>query len=389
MPTNSWALDGTWGINVGPAWDLCGGADSASNPIVRVGVVDEGIDSTHADLDAETGRNFAAEGYDNNGVPNVPVGPSSTAAHVHDDDRYMLSTPESCERHGTQVAGIVGMLNNLDGSSNQAGGVGVAPEATIVPVKGHFFVWGDDGSGSFECGLKSAQVNSEIADALAWAASPTGGNVRVLVHSWEVNLSSAVTDQYVALRNAGVVSVSSAGHGNSSGVTFPANLPEVIAVGGIDDQGRRLVSGSNGSNWAGQGLSMPFAAPAYFLLTADPSCRRGELDSFPVGQLTCANDLNKGNYVRQALGTSHAAPFVAGTAALMIGVNDALDPHAVEKILCWTSRSLPGWSRNTPPEPPPDCGLIDAGAAVEMALDYLFDDDFETEDVGRWSSVTP
>ncbi len=45
----------------------------------------------------------------------------------------------------------------------------------------------------------------------------------------------------------------------------------------------------------------------------------------------------------------------------------------MEYLLCTTSRPVdPAWD-----EAPPECGAIDAGAAMAAAEDYIFHDDFE------------
>ena len=157
------------------------------------------------------------------------------------------------------------------------------------------------------------------------------------------------------------------------------------------DQGERWDDGgSNGSNWnTDPAIDLPLAAPADGIFSTDPQCRRGEVPHF-ADQVECEDQANRGNYSVSLRGTSYAATMAAGIAALMLAVDDSLTPAQIERLLCITARDLPNWSVNSTPEPPPTCGLVNAGAAVELAsLRYLFDDDFETGDTGRWNNSVP
>ena len=247
-PNHHWGLTGTWGINVQPAWDICGGADASNAPLVKVAVIDDGIDlggvpgvvGNHLDLPSganfNPGQNFASENS------TVPTGSNTDARHRHDDDWLPNNQgdPYNCEGHGTQVAGVIAMLNNLE-DGKQFGSVGVVPEGAIVAARAQ---WSDylpnpSNPGQVTCGWKANQVTSEMASALGWATGTSAGEggAQVVVHSWEVPQSNTLDNAYQALFDDGVVAVSSAGNGNSAGLTFPARLPTVLAVGGNDDQG--------------------------------------------------------------------------------------------------------------------------------------------------------
>jgi subtilisin family serine protease len=83
----------------------------AGSPLVEVGIVDSGVDSTHVDLSANVdcvkARDF------------VPLGPGIAVGGPCNDNQF----------HGTHVAGIVA------GAINGVGIVGVAPRVKLVPVK--------------------------------------------------------------------------------------------------------------------------------------------------------------------------------------------------------------------------------------------------------------
>ena len=86
-------------------------AIQAGSPLVEVGILDSGVDSTHVDLSANVNcvkaRDF------------VPLGPGIAVGGPCNDNQF----------HGTHVAGIVAA------KANGVGVVGVAPNVTLVPVK--------------------------------------------------------------------------------------------------------------------------------------------------------------------------------------------------------------------------------------------------------------
>ena len=67
----------------------------------------------------------------------------------------------------------------------------------------------------------------------------------------------------------------------------------------------------------------------------------------------------------------------------MLAEAPSLTADQVEQILCATAIDLgpPGRDDEF------GCGLIDAGAAVESARAFLFQDDFETGDTQQWTST--
>src|SRR5690606_12266140 len=87
---------------------------------VRVAVIDTGVDAGHPQLkgavDAESGRNFLPKGLkDDNGDP---------------VDRGKENGTTDTVGHGTKVAGIIAAR-----PADKTGFVGLAPEATIIPIQ--------------------------------------------------------------------------------------------------------------------------------------------------------------------------------------------------------------------------------------------------------------
>ncbi len=173
-----------WGINRIDAEQVSGGGGTGT-VIIKVGIVDTGIDRNHPDLAA----NLA-------GGINI-ISPTKT----YEDDNG----------HGTHVAGTVAAVDN------EIGVIGVAPHVAIYAVK----VLDRRGSGYL----------SDIISGLQWCVN-NGIDV--------VNMSLSATtdvqsfhDAVTAAYNAGIVMVCAAGNSGSV-VEYPAKYSETIAVSATD-----------------------------------------------------------------------------------------------------------------------------------------------------------
>lgn len=238
--------------------------------------------------------------------------------------------------HPQLVSHLVGGYNAIkpsappteiaDGSTNQALGHGtmvagviaqVAPEAKILPVR----VLNADGSGSV----------FNVVRGLRWAVSH-GAQV--------VNLSLGTTTPSRALeaavqeaRRAGVVVVSSAGNAGVDRKDYPAAFSDVLAVAATDARDQKAAFSNYGSHIS---LSAPGAS----------------ITSTYVG----------GGFATWS-GTSFAAPFVAGAAALVRAANPSLSGDKVADILRESARSID--SLNPSYAGRLGEGMLDIGAALD------------------------
>jgi subtilisin family serine protease len=163
--------------------------------------------------------------------------------------------------HGTMTAGIVHL---------------VAPEAKIMPLK----AFSADGTA----------YDSNILRAIYYAVSH-GANVM----NMSFNYSSYSAELATAIKYAnsrGVISVASAGNDGEETVVYPGGLPGVIDV-------------ASTSNTDVQSSFTNYGAPPVWL--AAPG--EGVVTTYPWGTWAAG------------WGTSFSTPFVAGTAALMLGAN--------------------------------------------------------------------
>jgi len=199
--------------------------------------------------------------------------------------------------HGTFVAGMIAATTN-----NAFGIAGIAPNVSIMPLR----VLGLDGSGTF----------SAVAEAIDFAVAHGADVINMSLGG--SSGSSALRNAVQAAHAAGVVMVAASGNeANDNSIDYPANYPEVIAVGATAYNDSRA-SYSNG------GANLDLMAPAGespFKVVGPNDLRDAALSgSFlhdpTTGDTSCA--------FFWADGTSFAAPQVTAAAALLasLGVKD-------------------------------------------------------------------
>lgn len=305
---SQWAL-ASFGLE--QAWDVQRGQGRR----VVVAVIDSGVERDHPDLAGKV-----LPGYDF-----YKNAPGAAPYAVPASNAYYQKVS-----HGTHVAGIVAAWGD-DGVG--VAGVAFGADVVVLPIK----LFDDCGS--------HATVDA-LAKAIRWAAGlPVPGAPLNPDAADVINLSLGVAGRHPALDaaaqaawDAGAVLVAAAGnHGASGanpGVLSPANAPSVIAVGSVDE-GRLRSAFSN------HGPELELMAPGGFgRLTADPSgtCADergvGVLSAVPVGAHGCM------------IGTSMAAPFVSGVAALLIAQGEHVAPAQVRARLRETALRGAGTSED-------------------------------------------
>ncbi|TWV32624.1 type VII secretion-associated serine protease mycosin [Streptomyces misionensis] len=227
---------------------------------VRVAVIDTGVDTknpqlTHA-VDASSGANLLP---DKNGKGQKI-------------DRGKADGTTDTVGHGTRVAGIIAAR-----PSQGTGFVGLAPEATIIPIKQN----DADGDGTAETlaaaiehAIREKAQVINISQDTANAVQPADG------------LRRAIDD---ALRHQ-IVVVASAGNDGLDGndkLTYPASYPGVLAVAASDRNNERAAFSQSGD-------FVGVAAPGVDMISTVP----------------------QGGHCSDS-GTSFSAPYVAGVAALI------------------------------------------------------------------------
>ena len=240
-----------------------------------VAVIDTGVDPTNAVL-----KSVLVDGYDftrntsggseMNDVQATP-NPSQAQAAVLDqrtvavlDQRTVAvldGGPYTDFGHGTMTAGIVHL---------------VAPEAKIMPLKAFT--------------ANGAAYDSNILRAIYYAVN---NGAKVMNMSFNYTSYSAELATAIKYANShGVISVASAGNSGEYTVVYPGGLPGVIDV-------------ASTSNTDVQSTFTNYGAPPVWI--AAPG--EGVVTTYPWGTWAAG------------WGTSFSTPFVAGTAALMMGTN--------------------------------------------------------------------
>lgn len=202
--------------------------------------------------------------------------------------------------HGTHVAGTIAQTTN-----NGVGVAGVAPGATILPVK----VLSGAGFGS------SAWIAAGIDYAVDEGAD-------VINLSLGGGYSSIIHNAIKKARDHGVIVVAAAGNSGRQGVGYPGALEETIGVAATGPGGDRAPY----SSW---GKGVDIAAPG------------GDKRTSGGGILQDTIDGKGGHVYAEFQGTSMATPHVAGAAAVLLGTGMA--PDAVERTLLDTARGE-GWN---------------------------------------------
>ncbi len=247
---------------------------------------------------------------------------------------YAGSQAQESSWHGTPVSGTVAEATN-----NGVGMAGVAPKATILPVR----VLG-------RCG----GYTSDIADAIVWASGGSVDGVPANTNPAEViNMSlggGEPCDSATQLAINGAVSrgatvVVAAGNSSEDAANHsPASCNNTITVGAT-----RITGGI--AYYSNYGSKVDLSGPG----------GGGSVDGNPGGYVwqagyTGATTPTSGSYTYMGLGgASMASPHVAGVVALVqsaaIGLGDGpLTPAAVEALLKQTSRPFPV----TPPASTPN-----------------------------------
>ena len=255
---------------------------------VRVAILDTGIDLTHPDL-----------------VPNLDIALG----------RNCITTgpPQDGHGHGTHVAGIVAA------AANGLGVIGVAPEARLVPFK----VLDDTGNGEWSnliCAidyLTGLMTDGDPSNDIR-VANMSLGDTGSIGSCTDGGVREAICRSVAA----GVVYVAAAGNSTADASTFiPAAFPEVITVSALTDLDGE--PGARGGCWL-----------FYFYCddTLAEFSNYGAVVDVTAPGTQIYSDWTGGGYATE-MGTSMAAPHVAGVAALVVAAHPTMTPADVEDLL--------------------------------------------------------
>ncbi|MFI9343682.1 type VII secretion-associated serine protease mycosin [Streptomyces sp. NPDC052773] len=256
---------------------------------VQVAVIDTGVDVKNPQLakavDVSKGKNF------------LPA----KNRKGEEIDRGNASGTTDTVGHGTRVAGIIAAR-----PAKGTGFVGLAPEATIIPIKQN----DAEGNGTA----------ATLADAINYAVDAGADVINISQDTAnavepDVRLKQAV-DAALAEQVVVVASAGNDGLGGNVKVTYPASYEGVLAVAASDRNNERA----------------PFSQSGEFVGVAAPGV---DMISTVPGNGHCSDN-----------GTSFSAPYVAGVAALLKAKYPKWTAQQiVAQIEQTAERSIPGHDR--------------------------------------------
>lgn len=299
-------LEDQWGlqmIDAPKAWAVAKGKG------VLIAIVDTGIDLDHPDLASKISR----KGKDLTGG----------------------GAPEDQAGHGTAVAGIAAAA-----TGNGIGVGGVAPAARILPLR--------------VC--PSNCEPSAVNEAIRFAAD-AGAEVINLSLGIHPVLAPLIAEEFhdEAIEYAwskGSVVVAAAGNNTMPLCSHPANAENVICVGGVARDGTRSPTSDGDATGELNFVVAPGGRPAPGL------CSEMILSTVIDPDDEAVDPCKVAPGYEYTSGTSMAAPFVSGIAALLSS-QGLTNEEIVERILSSSSDlGAPGW------DPVYGYGLVDAFAAV-------------------------
>ncbi len=267
---------------------------------IVVSILDDGIDQSHPDINSIPGEDFTDE---NTGGDHTTV----------------------CDGHGSCVGGCVSAT--ID---NNIGVTGIAPHCKVMATR----IFNAIEFFGFCFGFIET-TDAWIVNGIGWAVNQ---GARVTNSSWGGGApSSAVTAAFNNAEAAGVINFGAAGNDGSSTVSYPASLASVNAVSAINSSG-------NLASFSTFGNGIFCSAPGENVRTTD---------------WTGSGGFDGGDHVNID-GTSFAAPYAAGVAALILSMDDSLTPDEVEDIMAATAkdRGTSGYDTQY------GWGIVDASAAV-------------------------
>jgi serine protease AprX len=243
--------------------------------------------------------------------------------------------------HGTFLAGIIAGRGSGAVAGSYAGDstnfLGVAPDARILSVK----VAVADG------GVDVSQVIAAI-DWVVQHRNDNGMNIRVLNLSFGTDSSQSYIVDPLAFAveqawKAGIFVVTptgNAGYAFKTGtLTNPAFDPKIFAVGASDSMGTATQSDDTVASFSSTGTNQR---------TPDVVAPGAHLVSLRVPASYIDQVFGSTGYVSPSLfrgsGTSEAAAFVSGAAALVIQQRPTISPDALKRLFLFNTKSLGGFS---------------------------------------------
>lgn len=300
-------------INVASVWDTYTGAGT------NVAIVDDGIDLVHPDLSAGVRADIDIDLISNDSSPSHAL---------------------SSEGHGTMVAGLIGARQG-----NATGGVGVAFGTGLVGVRM----------------LGSGTTDAMEGQALGYRSGASSDYIWASNNSWGPADDGVTLGANGPLQEAGIIAATDSGRGGRGTIIVVAggNGRQSSDVADYDAfaSHRRAIGvaavnpDGTVASYSERGAAILISAPGgEFSGDGMVSTDRTGSAGFVSGDYSSASD--------DLVGTSFAAPVVAGAVAVLLQSRPQLSWRDVPQILARTAGYAPGSTIN--------------GAGLRFHLDYGF-----------------
>ena len=319
-------------VNITAAWDSYRGQG------VIIGVVDDGFDWNHPDLDDHYEPTLDYDYCSNDGDP----------------------TPASNDAHGTAAGGVAAAVGN-----NSLGVSGAAPMAGLAGLQ------------LISCSTTDIREANTLAHerqnidiySNSWGPSDNG---ETLSGPGPLMMAAMEADAHQGRGGLGNIITWAAGNGlddddNSNNDGY-ANLRYTIAVTAVTYKGEQSY----------------YAEPGANILVAAPS--NGDGEAITTTDIEGSGGYTSNDYTNTFGGTSSATPLVSGVIALMLEANNNLTWRDVQHILVESSRKNDpqdsSWNTNGNGHLVSHkygFGVVDASAAVFLAENWtLVDEEINT-----------
>jgi len=279
-------------IGAPQAWDVTQGSRN-----IVVGVIDEGIDRAHPDLQANIWTNPS---------------PGSISGIIGDVNGYDFRDDTGniiAEPHATHVAGTIGAVGN-----NNVGVAGVNWQVSLMSLR---FISDTAGSGTTADAIKAYNYVKQMRDLWATSNHTKGADIRAVNASYGGGgYSQAEADALNAMGQSGVLFVAAAGNDATDTDihhSYPADysLPNVISVAATTSTDTLAGFSNFGQH------TVLMSAPGSGIFSTLPN-----------------------NSYSFLSGTSMATPHVTGAAALLCAANPNLSVTQLRALLAFNGDAI-------------------------------------------------
>lgn len=306
------------GMSISDAYDRVGAARALEiEPGLRsiqVAVIDTGVTLEHIEFEGQLGA-----GYD---TVDLGIGLVADGVTLVGDSLGRDFCARDETGHGTHVAGVIGAR----GMSMRHG---IAGRAGLIPVRALAAAQAGDGPVFGVGGI--SDIDAAIKVAVDLGARVLNMSFGTAHNDTDPSAAPPHTDVMAYAEARGCIPVAAMGNSGIEEDYYPAALPQCIAVGSMSLSGER-------SDFSTTGSHIALCAPGEKVYSAG-------LDGY-----------------RESTGTSHAAPFVAGAAALLAASAERrghrLNSQQAREALCHSA------DRDGDPNPETGWGMLNVPAAL-------------------------